>query len=137
MPRDGLRLVWQPADVTETILRARLENSQTCDDRSEDGLFLFFEDLAAGDALWVVIEKVGDTLKQTYAQAVRLADDSFQVERRCGSPDTHETVGPLGMRTAHGQLPQWAFALLSSRSHGRTADDYAATHEGSRRGLLK
>jgi len=97
--------------MTGPILRAVMENGESYDDPSEDALFLLFEDMAAGDARWVVIEKISDTSKQTYTQAVRLADGSFQVERRLGSPATHEAVGPVDLRTAHEQLTRWAFAL--------------------------
>jgi hypothetical protein len=88
-----------------------LENGDTYDDPSEDALFMILEDLAAGDALWVIVEKISDSSNQTYAQAVRLDDGGFQVERRLGSPETHETTGPCDLRAAHAQLTRWSFAL--------------------------
>jgi hypothetical protein len=91
--------------------RAVMENGDTYDNPSEDVLLLLLEDLAAGEGSWVIIEKVADASGQTYAQALRLSDGSFQVERRRGSADTHEVAAAQPLRDAHELLTRWAFAL--------------------------
>ena len=93
------------------MFRAVMENGDTYDDPSEDVLLLLLEDLAAGDGSWLIVEKVADASGQTYAQALRLSDGSFQVERRRGSADTHEVAGAQPLRDAHRLLTRWAFAL--------------------------
>jgi hypothetical protein len=90
--------------------RAVMENGDTYDNPSEDVLLLLLEDLAAGEGSWVIIEKVADASGQTYAQALRLSDGSFQVERRRGSADTHEVAPAQPPREANALLTRWAFA---------------------------
>lgn len=97
--------------MSEPILRAKLDTGDVYDDPSEDALFELLSDIAAGGALWVIVEKIDAVDGQTYAQAIRLEDGSFQVERRLGSPETHETVAALDMRAAHELLTEWAFHL--------------------------
>lgn len=97
--------------VADPILRAVLDNGDSYDDPSEDALFELLSDVARGDALWVIVEKVADTAGQTYTQAVRLESGEFQVERRLGIPETHEASSNLDMRAAHELLTRWAFAL--------------------------
>ena len=97
--------------MTGPQLRATLDTGETYDDPSEDALFVLLEDLAAHRALFVVVEPVHAPDEQTYVQAVRFDDGTFQVERRLGSPQTHETVTRLQLRPAHALLTQWVFAL--------------------------
>jgi len=97
--------------MTTRTFRAVMENGDTYDDPSEDVLLLLLEDLAEGDGSWVIVEKVVDASGQTYAQAIRLSDGSFQVERRRGSADTHEVAPAQPLREAHELLTRWAFAL--------------------------
>jgi hypothetical protein len=97
--------------MTGPILRAILDTDETYDDPSEDALFELLSDIAAGEALWIVVQKLDDPGGQTYAQAVRLADGSFQVERRLGSPQSHEATQLPDMRAAHQLLTTWAFGL--------------------------
>jgi hypothetical protein len=97
--------------VREPALRAILDTDDTYDDPSEDALFELLSDIAQARALWVIVEKVAAADGQTYAQTIRLDDGSFQVERRRGGPDTHETVSGLDMRSAHARLTEWSFRL--------------------------
>ena len=101
----------QPCVVREPALRAILDTDDTYDDPSEDALFELLSDIAQARALWVIVEKVAAADGQTYAQTIRLDDGSFQVERRRGGPDTHETVSGLDMRSAHARLTEWSFRL--------------------------
>ncbi|KRE63124.1 hypothetical protein ASG78_04920 [Nostocoides sp. Soil756] len=92
-------------------LRATLENGAAYEDPSEDVLFMLLEDVAAGHSPWVIVDKPADSSQQTYAQAVRLADGLFQVERRRGDASTHEVTSALPLRDAHAKLTAWAYAL--------------------------
>ena len=97
--------------MSEPVLRAIMDTYDLYDDPSEDALFELLSAIAAGKAEWVIVEKVDALDGQTYAQAIRLEDGSFQVERRLGSPQTHETAIGLDMRAAHELLTAWAFHL--------------------------
>lgn len=93
------------------ILRAQLENGDTYEDPSEDGLFELVSDIEAGKSLWVIVERLDDPSRQTYAQALRDQDGTYVVERRLGSEETHESVRLPGKREAHELLTRWAFSL--------------------------
>jgi hypothetical protein len=54
---------------------------------------------------------VDDPSRQIYAQALRDKDGSYGVERRLGTPESHETAQAADMRAAHQLLTAWAFAL--------------------------
>lgn len=97
--------------MTSPVLRAQLENEDTYDDPSEDLLFEILGDIDAGEALWVIVERLDDPNRQTYAQALRDEDGAYIVERRLGSEETHESTRTPGMREAHEILTRWAFAL--------------------------
>ena len=97
--------------MTAPILRAELENGDTYDDPSEDALFLLLQDIDAGHAQWVIVERLDDLTRQTYAQALRMDDGSYLVERRLGTAETHEPTRASDMRAAHKVLTAWAFAL--------------------------
>lgn len=97
--------------MTSPRLYAELDNGDFRDDPSEEDLFELFEDVEDGEALWVIVERVDDRTGQTYAQAHRNQDGSYLVERRCGTPQTHESTTAPNMETAHQLLTRWAFAL--------------------------
>jgi hypothetical protein len=97
--------------MTAPSLRAEVENGQTYDDPSEDALFEILGDVDAGEALWVIVERLDDPNQQTYAQALRDKDGTYVVERRLGTPDTHEATRTPDMRSAQQLLTAWAFAL--------------------------
>jgi hypothetical protein len=84
----------------------------TYDDPSEDALFEILGDIEAGEALWVIVERLDDPSRQTYAQALRDKDGSYVVERRLGGPDTHEATREPDMRAAHRLLAAWACSLM-------------------------
>lgn len=92
-------------------LRAILDTDETIDDPSEDALFELLSDISEQRALWVIVEKVADSSQQTFAQAVRLEDGSFQVERRLGSPASHQIARAPDLHSAHDLLTSWSFAL--------------------------
>lgn len=92
------------------ILRATTESDEAYDDPSEDLLFMLMENIAAGEYLWVVVS--APQAEAHYAQAIRLESGLFQVERRRGTPETHETRSDLDMRQAHRLLTTWAYDLV-------------------------
>jgi hypothetical protein len=98
-------------DVPMPVLRALTESGDSYDDPSEDLLFMLLDDVDHGAGTWVIVDRPADASQQTYAQALRVAADSWVVEHREGSPETHvgTTVGDL--RTAHQLLTGWAFDL--------------------------
>jgi hypothetical protein len=89
------------------VLRAILESGDTYDDPSEDALFLFFEDVEAGESSWLIVELCEDASGQTYAQALRLDDGRYLVEHRAGSADQHYSVTVADCRAAHAILTAW------------------------------
>jgi hypothetical protein len=93
------------------VLRARTEAGDSYDDPSEDLLFVLLDEVEHGQGTWMIVERLADASHQTYAQALRVAADSWIVERREGSPETHvgTTVGDL--RHAHQLLIGWAFEV--------------------------
>jgi hypothetical protein len=97
--------------MTSPLLRAVLENDDSFDDPSEDLLFEILSDIEAGDALWVIVERVDDATGQTYAQVLRDHDGTYIVERRLGNEATHESTRAPDMKEAHELLTRWAFAL--------------------------
>lgn len=107
----SMRWMRESTGMPTRAIRAVMENGDTYDDPSEDVLLLLLEDLAAGEGSWLIVEKVADASGQTYAQALRLSDGSFQVERRRGSADTHEVAPAQSLRDAHRLLTRWAFEL--------------------------
>ena len=97
--------------MTSPILRAQLENDDSYDDPSEDALFEILGDIDAGEALWVIVERLDDPTHQTYAQALRDEDGTYIVERRRGTEASHESTRVPTMREAHELVTRWAFAL--------------------------
>ena len=97
--------------MTSPILRAQLEHGDSYDDPSEDALFEILADIDAGEALWVIVERLDDPNRQTYAQALCDKDGTYLVERRLGTEATHEATRVPDMRQAHQLLTRWAFAL--------------------------
>lgn len=97
--------------MAEPILRAQLENGDEYDDPVEDALFEILGDIEAGEALWVIVEKLADTTGRTYVQARREDDGTYLVERRKNTPEVHAGRKVPEVRAAHELLTAWAFAL--------------------------
>lgn len=93
------------------ILRAIKEAGDSYDDPSEDLLFMLLEDIDHGEGTWVIVERLSDPTQQTYAQVLRVNSDSWVVEHRAGSADTHFGTMVRGLRQAHALLTGWAFDL--------------------------
>jgi hypothetical protein len=94
--------------MTQPVLRAELENGDTYDDPSEDALFILFEDIEAGEQLFVIVEELADTTRQTYIQALRDKDGTYIVEWRAGTPESHQGTRVSDMREAHRLVADWA-----------------------------
>jgi hypothetical protein len=69
-------------------LRALTSGGDAYDDPSEDLLFILLEDLR-NDEDCLIVELVADDRGQTYMQVMRTAA-GYLVERRAGSPESHE-----------------------------------------------
>lgn len=100
---------WQTPCMAQPILRAEPENGDTYDDPSEDLLFMLFEDIEAGESLYVIVEVVADATRQTYVQALRDKDGTYIVEHRAGTPESHQGTRVPDLRTAHRMVTDWAF----------------------------
>ena len=97
-------------------LRALTSGGEVYDDPSEGALFMFLEDLR-DDGDHLIVERVADEQGQTYVQAVRSAA-GYVVERRTGSPESHEHAATSDMRMVHGDLTTWAFGLDRTETLG-------------------
>lgn len=97
--------------MADPVLRAELDNGDVYDDPTETLLVELLADIDAGEGRWVIVERVGDPTHETYTQALRDHDGSYVVERRLGTPESHEAVWAPNVRTATEQLVLWAFAL--------------------------
>jgi hypothetical protein len=93
------------------VLRALTEAGAAYDDPSEDLLFMLLDQVDHGDGTWVIVDRLADASQQTYAQALRVAADSWVVEHREGSPETHVGTTVSDLRAAHQLLTGWAFEL--------------------------
>jgi hypothetical protein len=93
------------------VLRAIKEYGDSYDDPSEDLLFMLLEDIDQGEGTWVIVERLADPSQQTYAQVLRVNGDSWLVEHREGSPETHVGATVTDLRQAHALLTGWAFDL--------------------------
>jgi len=74
-------------------------------------LFILLEDIGHGEGTWVIVERLSDPTQQTFAQVRRVNSDSWVVEHRTGSADTHSGTTVRGLRQAHARLTGWAFDL--------------------------
>jgi hypothetical protein len=95
--------------VTAAVLRATTESGLVLDDPTEDGLWVLFEKLEAGEGSFLVVESLLDPHGQTFAQAVRSEDGSYVVEYRQGSADQHFQTSAPDYREAHALVTLWAF----------------------------
>jgi hypothetical protein len=97
--------------MTATRLRAVPESGPSCDDPSEDTLFELLGDIDAGEGTWLIVERVGDSTGQTYAQVLRREDGGYLVEHREGGPEHHVRTLVGDVRAAHQLVVGWAFQL--------------------------
>ncbi len=97
--------------MTAPILRATMESGETLDDPSEDLLFMLLDKIERGDEEFLVLERTRDAAGQTYVQAARNRDGSWDVERREGAADRHFATRVSSMRQAHAVLAGWAFGV--------------------------
>lgn len=91
------------------ILRATTEDERTFDDPSEDVLSMLFEELEAGNGMFLIVESLQDPTGSTYAQVLRHDDGSYTFEQCAGGPKTHVGTGAADYRVAHAMLCGWAF----------------------------
>lgn len=95
--------------MTEPVLRATTEQGQIWDDPSIDLLYELLLDIEAKDELFLIVDKLNEP--ESFMQVVRLTDDSYLVERRTGSADSHVHAFTPDRVLIHGVLAGWAFDL--------------------------
>lgn len=95
--------------MTEPILRATTEQGQVWDDPSEDLMYELLLDIERKEELFVIVDRLDED--QQFMQVVRLTDDSYLVERRTGSAESHVHAFSTDRRLIHGVLVSWAFRL--------------------------
>lgn len=82
--------------MTSPILRAQLENDDSYDDPSEDALFEILADIDAGEAPWVIVERLDDpnrrpTFRPFGKRTVRTSSSAGSGPRRRTSPPEFQT----------------------------------------------
>lgn len=95
--------------VAHHSVRATAESGAVWDDPSEDLLLDLVGAVERGDELFVVVERLADTDRQTYMQVLRNEDGSYLVEHREGAADRHFQGTTVDWREAHAVLVRWAF----------------------------
>ena len=74
-------------------------------------LFVLLQDIKAGQGTFLIVERTSDSTGQTYDQAERRADATYNIEHREGDAEHHFGTMVTDMRTAHHLLTGWAFEL--------------------------
>jgi hypothetical protein len=97
--------------MADTLLRATMESGATWDDPSEDLLYELVSEIERGDEKFMVIERLRDPTRQTYAQCVKQDNGSFLVERRDGGLNAHFRYVADSSRQARDIVMSWAFEL--------------------------
>lgn len=107
--------------MTEPILRATTEQGQMWDDPSVDLLYELLLDIERKEELFVIVERLDDD--QEFMQVVRLTDDSYLVERRTGSAESHVHAFSSDRQLIHGVLARWAFRIEAGGAIGWDGTD--------------
>lgn len=107
--------------MREPILRATTEQGQVWDDPSEDLLYELLLDIEQKAELFVIVDRLDED--EAFMQVVRLTDDSYLVERRTGSVESHVHAFSSDRELVHGVLTSWAFRLEAGSAIGRDGTD--------------
>lgn len=99
------------AMADRSLLRATAESGDVVDDPSEDRVFMMFEDIEMGFGSYLIVEDLGDSTSQTYAQTCRNDDGTYIVEYRDGGPTQHYGTTVADMRAAHELILGWMWQL--------------------------
>jgi hypothetical protein len=101
-------VITQPSHDDTAMLRAIPEVGQPCDDPSEDEILTLLHGIENGRGNFLIIERLTDPTRQTYAQIARNDDGTYVVEYRDGSADRHFGTVAADINIANELLTGWA-----------------------------